>query len=197
MPTTDHGFHYPNPLDARAVPADVMALAQDVDEHATFRASDSADRDARFSGVKPGQLVATSQAPWLVWVKTDTSWLTVLGDTGWVTDGFSGLSGWTLDGGYAKARNRNGEIEVRIGVARSGADLTASSTGGLGDDFMVTIPPQFRPQGEGVYGSAKTYNTMGSVTLFPSGSISLNDLHANAKVATSDYVRIHLKFMEG
>lgn len=84
MPDTNHpsGIRVPLGSDAFAPPADLSRFRDDVGPMLVYRATDEADRDARYGSLGIGQLVeATSKEA--IWRKTATGWRTVWSWVDW------------------------------------------------------------------------------------------------------------------
>lgn len=197
MPTTDHGWPYPSPNDARNVPDDIMALAEMADQHGVYYATGSTDRDARFSDLPVGALVSSGSTG-QIWQKAGVgrTWMTLWSDTGKIETGFEFGDGWEA-GSYVQARNKNGLIDIRIEGNRTGDDIVAPSNGNITDTTLVVIPPQFTPVQSYIVGSFKSSATSGGAILWKTGSIALTDMNSLSTIANSAYVRVSFTFLEG
>lgn len=162
-----------------------------------LRFADVASRNAAQADVPAGAL-ATTTAPAGVYMRTATGWLDVYTDTGWVTEGFTPASGWDLTGGYATARKVGPLSDVRVQVSRSGADITANSTGNIGESNVLTVPPQFAPSGTYALCTARGGSgTSGSAILYTTGTIVLSDLHAGSTISQDSLVTFQFTFLDG
>lgn len=199
MPTTPYGIYYPDPSQAPATAADLMQMASTIGARLVLQATDAADRDAKYGGAPAGTAVVAMASGQFIWFKTDSAtptWATIYKDTGWVEAGFTPAAGFS-SGEYAKARNRNGNIDVRVSVSRTGSSLTASNVGNIGDTLAVTVPTQFTPRNESVQGTMRATNTGGTAEMKTDGSVQIVDMHTNSVIANSDFVRFQFYFMEG
>lgn len=177
MPETDYAqIPYPAGDQDAVVAADLMAIAEKVDETIDLIAADAADRDARYSGIAAGRTVRTPDGT--EWVKTSNppaapSWKTVISDTGVVTTGIAEnnpLVPWTIDSQWG--RRRNGMTTVVLVIVYSGEDITAPSTGNIANTTVATILGSWVTPvriglnfySPGTFGEAST-NTDGTVTL--------------------------------
>lgn len=188
---------YPSGSDTPAAAADMMALVMAMDARLVLPAVDEADRDARYYDAPASSLVVSGPSQ-KIWLKTGdgpTDWMTVHSDTGWVAEGFVVMDGWSID--QAKARDRNGIIDVRGTITRTGDKLTSNSVGELTDIDILSVPPQFRPEPGGldVVGIARSQRTSGTIQLYSSGVIKLLDLHAGSSVDTDQFVRFATSFL--
>lgn len=184
MPETDYAqIPYPDGDQDAIVAADLMALAEKVDETIDLIAIDAADRDARFSGLAAGRTVRTPAGT--EWVKTSNppaapTWKTVITDTDVVTSGIAQANPvvpWKLDSQWG--RRRNGMTTVVLVMIYEGEDITAPSTGNISNTTVATILGSWVTPvriglnfyGPGTFGEAST-NTDGTVTLIGISSSS-------------------------
>lgn len=198
MPTTAHGFPYPDPDSARDVPADIMALAAMSDSYAVLRCPDEAARDSLFTDLPAGQLVATTQAPWFVWLKAGSgkSWTEVLSDTGWITEGFTVGEGWGL-GRYQQIRQRNGLVEIRADVERTGDPIVAPSNGNVTDTTLIAAPSRYAPVGTYPTCQIKFSTCGGEGMLWTNGSMILTSASPGATIDTGNYGRFSITYFAG
>lgn len=193
---------YPSGSDAPAAAEDMMALVMNMDSKLVLPAIDEADRDSKYADAPASSLCVAGPSK-KMWMKTGpgpTEWEQVYGSSGWVTEGFVAASGWTIDrvGGI----NRNGVIDIRAQVTRTGDDIVADSTGpamgNIADVKILDVPPQFRPQQTdfSIPGIARAYRTSGSTDLYHHGAIMLTDLHTGSSVANGHYVRLAFSFIQ-
>lgn len=116
--------------------------------------------------------------------------------SGWITGGFTALSGWSLD--VATYRIAGALATVALSIIRTGADINAGATGNLTDIDVLTVPSDVIPGGDYPLGRVpfmwQATRSMGSGHIeIPSGVASLNDLHSTGQVATGEtlYALIH------
>lgn len=116
--------------------------------------------------------------------------------SGWITGGFTALSGWSVD--TATYRMSGALVTVALRMIRTGADIDAGSTGNLTDIDVVTVPSEIVPGGDypltRVPFMWQANRSMGSGSIeIPSGVASLNDLHSTGQIATGEslYALIH------
>lgn len=188
---------YPSGSDAPAAAADMMAAFMALDDRLVLKAVDEADRNARYAEAPVSTIVISGQSR-RAWIKTGTGptdWYDWLYDTGWVGEGFTVYDGWNL--ATVEARKRNGYVDLRGEVTRSGDGLTASSNGHLPNIDVITVPPQFRPEtGKlAITGQGKTPVTSGAIELYASGRLALCDLHPNSTLSNGDYLRFSLGYL--
>lgn len=190
---------YPSGSDAPAAAADMMAIITALDAKLVLPAQDEADRDAKYADAPASTLVVSGPAR-TIWLKTGpgpTEWLTIFHDTGWVSTGFTALDGWEIT--TVKARNRNGAVNLRCQLLRTGDTITASSVGHLPDQPLITVPPQFRPaDGDlDIVGNGRGFTTSGAVQLYAFGELRLLDLLPGSSITQGDYLRCSIGFLEG
>lgn len=189
---------YPSGSDAPAAAADMMAAFMNMDARLVLPAVDEADRDARYSEAPESSLVVSgaSKKIWLKTGPTAVDWVLIFGDTGWVTNGFVVSDGWSISN--VAARNRNGNINIRGEVLRTGDDIEATAGGNVPDVKMLDVPPQFRPPSNAlaIIGLARSDFTSGTCQLYSDGRLMLLDIHSNSWVRNGQYVRFSLSLLE-
>lgn len=188
---------YPSGSDAPAAAADMMAIVQALDAKLVLPAVDEADRNARYAEAPVSTLVVSGESK-RVWLKTGsgpTDWHTIYYDTGWVSEGFVVQDGWSLN--KIGGRTHGPTTEIRGELVRTGDDLTATNTGHLPDQTLVSVPPQYRPESDelSVLGVARSQRTSGTIELHPSGNVNLLDLHANSTIDNGGVLRFSVTFL--
>lgn len=151
---TYSGAPYPETSDANDPPGDFLAFGNTLDQLVNLKATSTADRNARFANVAAGTIV-TCNAESVVWMKTTTpptaaAWATVYESPAAVTTGVA-----TAGTGFSIATQwgqvRNGMLNVRLSLTRTGADITANAyndvddPGNLTDTAMAVLTTNWRP----------------------------------------------------
>ena len=188
MPTTAHGAPYPNPLDGRAVPADLMALAEWVDSHQNYTALNSADRDSRYADLPPGLTVASSTEPFYVWLKVGTgnSWRTLYSDTGWITSGFT--AGPEFENVDSSFRISQSNVDLYVRCTFTGTTYTAGAAGNMPDKLLITLPATILPLQHFVNGWWNGGPTGGGARITTSGNLYLLSILGNSVLTNGDTV---------
>lgn len=198
MPTTSLAkVPYPSGSDAPAAAADMMAIVQALDAKLVLPAVDEADRNARYAEAPVSTLVVSGESK-RIWLKIGTGptdWHTIYYDTGWISEGFVVQDGWSLN--KIGGRTHGPTTEIRGELVRTGDDLTATNTGHLPDQTLVSVPPQYRPESDelSVLGVARSQRTSGTIELHPSGNVNLLDLHANSTIDNGGVLRFSVTFL--
>jgi hypothetical protein len=91
MPTPDKFTGAPIPLPAESSNASVYlkAIFDVVGPRTVLIAGSPADRDAKYADAPVGAIATDGTGSPSVWLKTDTGWLTLWYDTGWISTGFT------------------------------------------------------------------------------------------------------------
>lgn len=110
-------------------------------------------------------------------------------DTGWIALSIATASGFNIV--EALYRQWGPVVSIRVDLERSGADITANSSGNvLGDPELFTINTIEARPSRRVEGSLVSTITSGGLRIFTSGIAAVADLHANSSIRTDDIVRI-------
>jgi hypothetical protein len=126
MPSTPHSqVPYPSGGDAPAAAADLMALAEGVDDRLVLRAADPTDRDARYPTPTAGMLVAGDDGT--VWTATSTgAWRTVYEPAPpWVD---CSLAAGLVAGKPVQARKVHDQVYLRGQIDKSDGSAMAVGT---------------------------------------------------------------------
>lgn len=113
----------------------------------------------------------------------------IASDTGWVTLSITAGTGFTATENVY--RQWGPIVAIRLMFTRTGAAITANSSGNVGGDPLVcTINTvAVRPdRQQNIIG--RCTNTSGSVGVGTSGPVNLLDLHSNSMLDTNDEIRI-------
>lgn len=136
MPSTQRaGIPYPAATDAPTAAADMQAMAESLDPNVVLRATDAADRDAKYLSPVPGMLVTGDDGT--VWVADQLGdWHTVYEPLPpWVNLTFA--SGVTSGDGGAR-KTSDGHVTLR--------GLLSSTGGGLEHATVLAwVPAGFEP----------------------------------------------------
>lgn len=193
--TKFNGYGFPEPGWEAKIAAYFMQLAAALDLDAPHPVTDKADRDTRLADLTRG-IAYTTQAPWVVWLRTGTSWAELYSDTGWVTSGFSNGSGWDADSANTRVRNRNGQIEVMVEASRTGNDIVPGTAGVIDNTTVCTIPIQFAP-GTRARNLLPRYGPGGMGFVTTAGEVVLSALTAGKTLANGAGVIINCSYLEG
>lgn len=208
MAPTPSGIWYPANTDAPAGASQMMQLATSVDPLVVHHVTTQAQRDSLYGNLPAGQLVATTQAPYRVWMSQTGAgaWSTLYSDSGWDSSGAGGQNGFSSANGFIGARTIGGWTEVRGNLFYQGStnidSTTVGNTGNISDITIATIGTAYTP---GSPGSVSTQ--IGTVAVCPfttanlllgaGGSILMTGLGANGILNTGDYVRFNFVFRAG
>lgn len=105
--------------------------------------------------------------------ETTTSGLVVA--TGWAASSFVG-------------RKVNGVTTVLVVVSRTGATLTASSSGSITNTLAATLPVGWRPQDTLIENYDKAGVADGSVTILSNGTCTVKTLSPTATIASGSAI---------
>jgi hypothetical protein len=173
MPNTSHGLRFPELSDDNNPPADIQALAEDVD--GTYGANAANPAALPISGDFAGQRV------WLVDRKGYAVWT----GTGWDIDTPPTTAGITLGSGFTtvaegtKVSKIAGEVTLRLAAQK--ATIGAS-------DVIVNVPAGFRPPAGEVYRLSGSFNAVGRyATVNPSGDVTMDAATTGGIVGTVSY----------
>ena len=123
--------------------------------------------------------------------------IAVLSELVWITSGFSAASGWTID--YVGYRWSVGPcISLVARVLRSGSTITASASGHLTDETVLTCPAALLPASwpiNSIPFQWRTSYSIGGGYLGPtSGNLMLTDLHPNASITAGDQMQMQVTY---
>lgn len=193
MPDLSAFGGYPSPTgpEAADVPADLLALVSALDAHTVLFATSVSDRNAKYGSVPAGALV-TCPGLKTIWLALGSGvWSTVYSDSGWSTAGFTWSAGFSDSA--SRWRQVGPLVEVDLHATYSGADIVASSVGGVSDVSVVTVgappPVASRPA------IFRTSLTSGSGYLSSTGLISLSDLHSLSTLSAGHSVAATFVYM--
>jgi len=150
MPTTDFGgYYYPSGDQDAVVAADLMHLADDLDQNTVLKAQDAADRDARYSDVAAGTIVVALDGT--QWVKVSTppdapKWLTGYSDTGKLTTGVAtanSLQPVVIN--QQAGRIRNSVVSLYVSFTWNGDPWTLNSSGDMANTRLGAALGRFVP----------------------------------------------------
>lgn len=146
-PTTYAELPIPAMEDADIVPADLLSLANALDQRVLLRATSSADRDARYGGVEDGTAVINSQDGTL-WMRADGAWLTMWQKT---TEWTNCTLGSTLQGPIRiRSELSGGKVKATMSglmTKTDGTDISAATMGG--GSVICTVPSSLIPTAAG------------------------------------------------
>lgn len=158
-PTTHAELPNPAMEDADIVPADLLALANALDQRVLLRATSAADRDARHGGVDDGTAVINTLDGTL-WMRADGEWLTMWQKT---TEWTNCTLGSTLQGPIQiRAELSGGKLKATMSglmTKTDGTDISAATMGG--GSVVCTVPASFIPTGA----STPTIMMLGGISL--------------------------------
>ena len=119
-----------------------------------------------------------------------------LDGNGWITGGFTAASGWAVT--EAAYRTVSGIRFINVNIERTGATLTASSTGHLADTGVVSVPAAAMPVTpwpvNEVSGCWRTSTTFGGLRLNTSRMLMITDLHPGGSIIAGDYAKAMISF---
>jgi hypothetical protein len=112
-------------------------------------------------------------------------------DSDWLSDDISYGAGWVDGGGLY--RIIDSIVYLRGFAQRTGADLTASSTGHLVNNTMFTLPAAAVPP-MSFTGHWTTDGGSGTFAVLPTGEVQVLDAGPNQTISTGDTVRAYLVY---
>lgn len=186
----------PTGPEAAWLPGALMAYAESIDPKLVHAATSQADRDSRYATLPVGSLV-TWAAGRTIWMKTAGGWERVFFDSGWVTAGFTYPDINWAAGSYARARNRNGIIEVRAEVTYNGP-TTAYPSGDLSNVTVAVVPTAYRAT-NGVVLPLTGYNNGRSVGMAgtSNGELRLVSVPPGASLVNGSALNVSGTWLEG
>lgn len=196
MPTDAYGVYSPSPLDAPDGAAQMQQMVSTFSRRLVHYVTDEADRDAQFGGSNGELVVATTQAPWKIWLRIGMSWLTIYSDTGWTNAGFTNAAGWDVQSPETRCRNLNGSIEVMVTASRTGGALDGGNNGNISDENICTIPPAFAPSTR-ARNAIGRYSTIALGYVTTSGGLTLTSLGPNAALSSGSGIVFNASYLEG
>lgn len=185
---------YPIPTGPEApdAPAQFLRLIEALDEHTILWATNAAERDSLYAGVKPGTIVASTTAPWAVWHKTNTGWNSVFEDTGWKP--ISDVWGADFDDVGSKYRIKNSLTQVKIRLQYVGSSVTAPAGGNIDDITLGILPDQAKPIGE-QEPSVFVASTCGWITAYVNGDVKITHMISGGTLSTGTVLYSSLSYL--
>lgn len=172
--------------EGAVVPSHLSAALNSMDKRTVHVAIDSQDRDAQYAGLPAGSIVSCP-AKRCAWIKlTDSavalSWDLIYLRGDWVTlPGSIAATGFSVN--LVRVKPMNEGVFLEGYVNRTGADLTAGTTGGLSDTPVITLPDPWKPTHK-VTMSGRTSATGGEMDIQTTGEVALVSMHSNGVFAT-------------
>lgn len=202
MPTSDTGIPYPAGSAAPAAAADIMLLAQYLDEHTVLYASDEADRDALW-GTLPAPVVVVSKARPAIWLKvsdtnTSADWRTVWSDPGQQSSGFAAGTNFSIVSSWAR---KVGIFVDCYLIVTANADFGPTNSSGVhagnlaGDPVMVTIPTAYAPPVVTPVLLSSSFGSWGG-RVQPSGNVMIYDGPPGATLSDGDFVTMRASWLK-
>lgn len=194
---------YPTLVDGPNVSAWLMEMAELLDTRVVLPATSVGDRDSKYGALGPGAIVATTQAPFYVWLRTRISesvlgWATLYEDTGWIdipSDAWkTDWSDLEVSGVKASGYHRlNGRVEVYLRAVYGGTDVigptgttpavAGNQWGNIVDIPVVELPSGARPLKGQVPGMFLA-SCPGSINITVAGIASITHLWPGGTLAT-------------
>lgn len=210
--STFGGVVVPSATEAATIPADMLAIVNQLTGTATSPAKVSAivtsksERDANYAGYPAGGLVICPQAK-TIWLSLGMSgstqnWQTIYVDTGWVTAGFSLADNWTA---YASntvlVRHKGPVINLRLGVIWNSEDqiiaqaYNSATPGNITDNIVLTgMPSDFIPTETQVAPFSAPF-TAGVASLSSSGVVALKSMYPSSKISNTQTVTMQFMWL--
>lgn len=191
----------PDELDADDVPGWFSSVVGDVDPLLLLPAADVTERDTRYADAPKGAVVVTKseQSAWIKTSDTANTWKSMEYDTGWVTNGFLAQTGWTLAGAN-QARRIGEDVEIKMQLTRTGADIVATASGdtagNIPDTPCIWLPPGFIPSNFRSFPYRTSY-TMGNIVVNSNGSCSITSAFPGSRISTNQGVYANFRYFRG
>lgn len=172
--------------EGAVVPAHLSSAFNSMDPRTVHVAVDEQDRDAQYAALPAGSIVSCPNKR-MAWLKlTDSavslSWDLIYLRGNWVTlPGSVAATGFQVNLVRVKPINEGVILEGYLN--RTGADLTAGSTGGLTDTPVMTLPDPWKPNHK-VTMVGRTSATDGALDIQTTGEVALVSMNSNGVFAS-------------